>query len=95
MNDRSGADARERVEDQIHIYEALVAAIERRWEVYELLEGAEDPEAANRGLQALLGTDEAGARAVIDMQFRKLTVTERAKVAEGLRELKQYASTLG
>jgi DNA gyrase/topoisomerase IV subunit A len=95
MNDRTRADARERVEEQIHIYEALVAAIERRWEVYELLEGAENPEAANLGLQALLATDAAGATAVIDMQFRKLTVTERARVTEHLRELKQYASTLG
>jgi len=95
MTDRDAAGDRALVEAQMHVYEALVSAVERRREVYELLEGAEDPAAASRELQTLLGTDEVGAQAVIDLQLRRLTLTERAKISEKLRELKDYFSTLG
>lgn len=95
MSDRNTADDRAHVEAQIHVYEALAAALEHRREVYELLEAADDTATASRDLQTLLGTDEVGAQAVIDLQLRRLTVTERARIAEHLRELKDYVSTLG
>jgi DNA gyrase subunit A len=95
MSDPGAADDRAHIEDQIHVYEALVTAVARRREVYDLLEEAEDPVAASRDLQTLLGTDEVGAQAVIDLQLRRLTATERATMAEKLRDLKHYLSTLG
>jgi len=95
MSDRNPADDRAHIEAQIHIYEALVSAVDRRWEVYDLLEGAEDTASASRDLQTLLGTDEVGAQAVTDLQLRRLTVTERAKMVDKLRDLRDYVSTLG
>jgi hypothetical protein len=41
---------------------ALMTAVDPRREVYELLDEAEDPAAASRDLQTLLGTDEMGAQ---------------------------------
>lgn len=94
MNDCDAADALAHVEAQIHVYEALASAVERRREVYELLEEAEDPAAARLALQTLLGTDEVGAQAIMDLQLRRLTVTGRAMVTDRLHELRHYASTL-
>jgi hypothetical protein len=39
-----------------------MTAVDPRREVYELLDEAEDPAAASRDLQTLLGTDEMGAQ---------------------------------
>lgn len=73
----------------MHIYEALEAAVERRGEVFAVIETSVDTEKAQQELQALLGTDELGARAVLDLQLRRLSLAERAFIAERLRELRE------
>ncbi|MEJ7707799.1 MAG: hypothetical protein WKF82_11365 [Nocardioidaceae bacterium] len=77
------------IAEQMHIYEALEAAVERRGEVFAVIETSVDTEKAQQELQALLGTDELGARAVLDLQLRRLSLAERAFIAERLRELRE------
>jgi DNA gyrase subunit A len=78
-----------RLEDQVAVYEVLVAAVERRHEVFSVIEAAADPDSANQQLQALLQTDAAGAQWVMDMQLRRLAASQRDKVLAELERLKQ------
>jgi hypothetical protein len=67
------------ITSQLEIYEALVAAQDRRAELLAIVEDAADQDAAIRGLSAGLGVSSIGARAVLDMQLRKLTVEDRSR----------------
>src|SRR5262245_53935464 len=72
---------------QIHIYEALAKAMDRRQEVFDLLVTSDDGESAQSDLQALLEVDEVGAQAVMDMQMRRLPTSERNRIMVALAEL--------
>jgi DNA gyrase/topoisomerase IV subunit A len=78
-----------RLAEQVTVYEVLAAAVERRHEVFSVLEAAADPEIANQQLQELLHTDAAGAQWVMDLQLRRLAASERARVLAELERLKQ------
>lgn len=71
------------------MYEVLAAAMERRLEVFRVLEAAPDPETASRGLQELLRTDAAGARWVMDMPLRRMPRSERDRVTAELEHLRR------
>lgn len=65
---------------RLEIYDALVAAADRRREVFEVVEAAPNGEVAIAHLVELLTVAELGARAVMDMQLRRLTVDERSRI---------------
>ena len=71
---------------QIKIYEALVAALDRRQEVFDVLVSAEDPDGARSRLQELLDIDEEAAQCVMDMQLRRLPGSERERIVIALNE---------
>lgn len=71
---------------QIKIYEALVAALDRRQEVFDVLASAEDPDRARSRLQELLEVDEEAAQSVMDMQLRRLPASERERIVAALGE---------
>lgn len=65
---------------QLEILEAVLSATDRRREVFDLVENAADTNDAADQLAALLGVSRDGAVAVLDMQLRRLTVTERERI---------------
>jgi DNA gyrase subunit A len=74
--------ARRQARESLAIYETLAFAMERRREVFEVVEASLDPDEAITGVHVLLGVPELHARAVLDLQLRRLTARERARYAE-------------
>ena len=58
--------------ERLHIVAALLKAIDRIDEVIALIRGSESANAAMQGLMDLLEIDEEQARAILDMQLRRL-----------------------
>jgi DNA gyrase/topoisomerase IV subunit A len=79
---------REQLTFRVAILTALDAALTRRVEVMEVLWAAEDDEAALTGIRRLLGCDELGAQAVLDLSWRRLTSSGRERIARELAERK-------
>jgi hypothetical protein len=76
------------LDDRLAILDVLVAAVERRSEVFAVVESSEDPEDAVRRLQDLLGVSEVGAIEVLNMQWRRLTRRDRTEIHERRDELR-------
>lgn len=76
-------------EKMAHIQRALVKALDALDEVIALIRRSPDTESANLGLQELLEIDEVQARAILDMQLRKLAALERQKIIDRLAELER------
>ena len=55
---------------------------------------AADPEAARRALEGRFGFNETQAWAVMDVQFRRLTLTDRNKIKQRQRELAARVAAL-
>jgi DNA gyrase subunit A len=64
-------------EERLHIVAALLKAIDRIDEVIALIRRSESAAVAQTGLMELLDIDEIQARAILDMQLRKLAALER------------------
>ncbi|MCO6889975.1 DNA gyrase subunit A, partial [Pseudomonas aeruginosa] len=58
-------------------------------EVIALIRRSPNTEAASTGLQELLDIDEIQARAILDMQLRRLAALERQKIIDRLEELER------
>ncbi len=70
-----------------HIVRALLKAIDRIDEVIALIRASESAAAAQQGLMGLLEIDEEQARAILDMQLRKLAALERQALVDEYDEL--------
>jgi DNA gyrase subunit A len=66
--------------ERLHIVAALLAAIDAIDEVIALIRGSESAAVAQQGLMTLLSIDEIQARAILDMQLRKLAALERQEL---------------
>jgi DNA gyrase subunit A len=66
-----------KAEERAHILRALIKAIDRIEEVIALIRASESAAVAQQGLMDLLEIDEIQARAILDMQLRKLAALER------------------
>ena len=75
-------------EQQLMIVEALVQAMDRRDEVFHEIEDSQDMDEAIRRVGQLLGLDEHGSRAVLDMQARTFTRDRRQAIASFAEELR-------
>src|SRR5258708_15364051 len=69
-----------KAQERLHIVAALLAAIDAIDEVIALIRASESAAAAQTGLMGLLEIDEIQARAILDMQLRKLAALERRGV---------------
>ena len=78
--------------EALSIYEALVLAMERRREVFEVGERVADPDDARAAIQQLLGVSGLHARAVLDQQLRRFTVRDRARLVEERDRLRSVTS---
>ena len=70
------------------VVDALVKAIDRREEVFKVIEDSEDVDEAIRRVGQLLGVDQLGGRVVLDLQARRLTRDQRRALASRAEELR-------
>jgi DNA gyrase/topoisomerase IV subunit A len=77
-----------RIRDHLMIVDALVRAVDRRDEVFQMIEDSEDEDEARRRVGQLLGVGELGSRAVLDMQVRRFTRDHRQRLASEAKELR-------
>jgi len=76
-----------KAEERAHILRALIKAIDRIDEVIALIRASESAVTAQQGLMDLLEIDEIQARAILDMQLRKLAALERQQLIDEYDEL--------
>ena len=76
-----------KAQERAHILSALLKAIDRIDEVIALIRGSESAAAAQQGLIELLEIDEIQARAILDMQLRRLAALERQQLTDEYDEL--------
>ena len=76
-----------KAEEEAHIQRGLVKALDALDDVIALIRRSQTPEEAREGLMALLEIDELQARAILDMQLRRLAALERQKIIDELAEL--------
>ena len=74
-------------QERAHIVSALLKAIDRIDEVIALIRGSESANAAMQGLMDLLEIDEEQARAILDMQLRRLAALERQALTDEYEDL--------
>jgi DNA gyrase subunit A len=74
-------------QERAHIVRALLKAIDRIDEVIALIRASESAATALGGLMELLDIDEVQARAILDMQLRRLAALERQALADEYEEL--------
>src|SRR3984885_2378579 len=73
--------------ERLHIVAALLKAIDRIDEVIALIRASASAAEAQQGLMGLLEIDEIQARAILDMQLRKLAALERQELTNERDEL--------
>jgi DNA gyrase subunit A len=76
-----------RAQERAHIVRALLKAIDQIDAVIALIRGSESAAVAQRGLQDLLEIDEDQARAILDMQLRRLAALERRQLTDEYDQL--------
>ena len=74
------------------IADALMAGLERRHEVLDVIVGSADRDAAIDAITALLGTSRIGSEAVMGMSFDQLTTESRKRIASELDDLNSQLS---
>jgi DNA gyrase subunit A len=83
-----------KAEEEAHIQRGLVKALDALDEVIALIRRSPTVDAAREGLMQLLDVDELQARAILDMQLRKLAALERQAIIDRLAELEQVIADL-
>src|SRR5262245_50422918 len=87
-----------RAEERAHILRALLKAIDRIDEVIALIRASASAAEAQQGLIGLLEIDEIQARAILDMQLRKLAALERQQLVDEydalMAEIAEYEAIL-
>ncbi|HYK28375.1 MAG TPA: DNA gyrase subunit A [Streptosporangiaceae bacterium] len=73
--------------ERAHILSALLKAIDQIDAVIALIRASDSAAAAQQGLMELLDIDEIQARAILDMQLRKLAALERQQLVDEYEEL--------
>ena len=76
-----------KAEEAAHIYRGLVKALDQLDAVIALIRSSPDVDEARDGLMAMLEIDEPQARAILDMQLRRLAALERQKIIDELAKL--------
>ncbi|GAA3326942.1 DNA gyrase subunit A [Paeniglutamicibacter sulfureus] len=76
-----------KAEEEAHILRGLLKALDALDEVIALIRRSNTTEAARDGLMEMLDIDELQARAILDMQLRRLAALERQKIQDRHAEL--------
>ncbi|MGN6130384.1 MAG: hypothetical protein ACTHOK_08595 [Nocardioidaceae bacterium] len=72
---------------QLQVYEALAVAMDDAHVTLDAMLRAPDPEGARRDLEQRFGFTEMQATAVMDLQFRRVTASDRQKIEQRRQEL--------
>jgi DNA gyrase subunit A len=83
-----------KAQERLHIVAALLKAIDRIDEVIALIRASESAAVAQQGLMTLLEIDEIQARAILDMQLRKLAALERQELVDERDDLEAKIADL-
>ncbi|MDA2811215.1 DNA gyrase subunit A [Nocardiopsis sp. RSe5-2] len=87
-----------KAEERAHILRALLRAIDRIDDVIALIRSSASADEAKTGLMELLDIDDVQARAILDMQLRKLAALERnqltAEYDELMAQIEEYNAIL-
>ena len=86
------SDHDQKVREELAILEALVTAVDRRDEVFRVVDDAADSEEAIRRIGELLDVGSLTSRFVLDMQLRRFTRDRRQALATRMDELKSALS---
>ncbi|GLB66665.1 DNA gyrase subunit A [Arthrobacter mangrovi] len=78
-----------KAEEEAHILRGLLKALDALDEVIALIRASATTEEARDGLMGLLEIDELQARAILDMQLRRLAALERQKIQDRHAELER------
>jgi DNA gyrase subunit A len=73
-------------EERAHVLRGYAKALDRLDDVIALIRSSESADAAREGLMALLDIDDLQARAILDMQLRRLAALERQRILDELAE---------
>ncbi|HEY1620978.1 MAG TPA: DNA gyrase subunit A [Streptosporangiaceae bacterium] len=76
-----------KAQERAHILSALLKAIDQIDAVIALIRASASAAAAQQGLMGMLDIDEIQARAILDMQLRKLAALERQQLTDEYDEL--------
>ena len=77
------------IRDRAHVLRGLVKALDRLDEVIALIRSSRTTDEASERLQKLLDIDEVQAKAILDMQLRRLAALERQKIVDQLAEFER------
>ncbi len=83
-----------RARERAHILEGLIVALDNLDEVIALIRNAESADAALTQLRQRFELSEIQARAILDMQLRRLAALERQKILDEYAELQQRIAEL-
>ncbi|MEK7284874.1 MAG: DNA gyrase subunit A, partial [Chloroflexota bacterium] len=84
-----------RARERAHILEGFKIALDHIDEVVKAIRASRTPETALANLQTKFGLSEAQAKAILEMQLRRLTGLERSKIEEEYREAIKLIAELG
>lgn len=76
-----------KAEERAHILEGLIVALDNIDEVIRIIRGSKDDATAARELLVRFGLSEIQSKAVLDMQFRRLTGLQRERIESEYKEL--------
>ncbi len=83
-------DAKER----LRVLEAILGALDEPHAALDLVLEAQDPDAASRALQEHFGLDAIQAMAILDMQYRRLTMRDRERIRDDIDDLRKHIESL-
>ena len=81
-------------EKQAHVYRGLVRALDALDDVIALIRRSQTADEAREQLMAFLEIDEVQARAILDMQLRRLAALERQRIIDELAKLERDIADL-
>lgn len=84
----------QRALEQLRIYSAIAAVVERPHELCDAIFDARDTDEARRAVAAHFGLDELQATAALDAQFRRLDVANRHRIEEERTRLESLVREL-
>jgi DNA gyrase subunit A len=90
----SADDELQSLQYQVQVYEALAVAIGDARAVVDAMLEASNPEAARQALERRYGFTEMQARAVMELQFRRVTALDRQRIEQRRHELAARVAVL-
>jgi DNA gyrase subunit A len=83
-----------KAEEEAHVFRGMVKALDALDEVIALIRASQTTEEAREGLISMLEIDEVQARAILDMQLRRLAALERQRIIDDLAKLETEIADL-